>query len=941
MTESTRGPRLEELKTKCDHAEAYIQIGWHIFPCWWVEAGACACGDPECKSKGKHPIPAAAPHGCYDASIDIRKIRNWWRRYPEANIGLHCGPSGVLAMDLDIYKETYLQPEVEKLITPEDEDTVTNLTPSPGQHLIFGADIQYGNHNKLLPPGIDIRGRGGYIMLPPSTHLMGVYQWEADHSPFEIKPAPLPLKLRALLDAMEERACSTETVKITPNLPKPNLRGLPGWLKEKINDGKAADRSDHDYGVARELIRYGWTDEQIAAVFQHYAIGTEGKYAEAGDSYLGRTIGAARASVTPEDMHKKKERAIDRLNAPNAGPIIPTETTETTAETMETTEPAPERQLPTYFVNKGRIGIYKQKKEGGEYIDVFYPLCNFDAWITADISVNDGECITRKIAIAGKLDSGALLPEIEIQADEFEDMRWVLAHWGAKPSIQPERGARGMLRHAIQELSADKMEERSTRNHTGWAVIDGKRVFLHAAGAIGLDGVSVKPPQQMDGYRLPTDYAVDTVVAMRESIALLKVAPMRVSAPLWAAMYAGPLTEIITPAFVASLEGGSGSLKSSYSAVMLNHFGAGFSEERMPADWTGTANSLERLCFHAKDVPLIIDDFKPSTSFGDNAKQLDAVSRIVRSVGNRIGRSRLDGDSNFKRVFTPRGLVMMTAERKAFGKSTNSRILTIDVGPNDIDSALLTAAQKQRQIYGYAMAGFIRWVAANWDDLTRSLPELVLDTRSQHGGNGYHKRLPNATAILYAAFHSAMSYAIGIGAITAEEAAKLKGECYAALQDIMETQSDNTENEDPALKYLTILATLIAQNKAYVGAKGANGVALGIVDGSEKLGWNDGQILYLLPGAYNTVNKYARAEGWAFPSDESTLRKELHRAGYIAERDGDKLTKKVREPGAGRQSTAVNVTAISLRRFAEILSPMLSDDDTAKALAIAIGVPGL
>ena len=54
-------------------------------------------------------------------------------------------------------------------------------------------------------------------------------------------------------------------------------------------------------------------------------------------------------------------------------------------------------------------------------------------------------------------------------------------------------------------------------------------------------------------------------------------------------------------------------LKSSYSAVMLNHYGAKFHEYAMPADWLATPNTLEKLCFTPKDVTLIIDDYRPST----------------------------------------------------------------------------------------------------------------------------------------------------------------------------------------------------------------------------------------------------------------------------------------------------------------------------------------
>lgn len=68
-----------------DAAIAYAAMGWHIFPC-----------------KPLQKVPATL-HGVKDATTDPDKIRAWWNRWPEANIGLACGEaSGVYVVDVDV-----------------------------------------------------------------------------------------------------------------------------------------------------------------------------------------------------------------------------------------------------------------------------------------------------------------------------------------------------------------------------------------------------------------------------------------------------------------------------------------------------------------------------------------------------------------------------------------------------------------------------------------------------------------------------------------------------------------------------------------------------------------------------------------------------------------------------------------------------------------------
>ena len=126
------------------------------------------------------------PHGCKDAKTDIRAIKAWWKRYPDANIGIATGSisGGIVVIDIDIDEnkgvygdESLREWEKENGELPE---TWRAITGRGGYHIYYRSDEKIKNTTNLYP-GIDIRGEGGYVVAPPSIHQNGnYYQWEFD-----------------------------------------------------------------------------------------------------------------------------------------------------------------------------------------------------------------------------------------------------------------------------------------------------------------------------------------------------------------------------------------------------------------------------------------------------------------------------------------------------------------------------------------------------------------------------------------------------------------------------------------------------------------------------------------------------------------------------------------------------------------------------------------
>lgn len=159
-----------------DRALDYAARGWKVFPLHTMRGSACSCGKENCQSAAKHPHIKEWQHHC---SFDSEAIREWWRKWPDANIGLATGvESGFFVLDVDPRhggKESLQQLVKRNGSFPK---TLASNTGGGGYHLFFKTpEIKVTNRTNILP-GIDVRGDGGYIVAPPSIHKSGLqYSW--------------------------------------------------------------------------------------------------------------------------------------------------------------------------------------------------------------------------------------------------------------------------------------------------------------------------------------------------------------------------------------------------------------------------------------------------------------------------------------------------------------------------------------------------------------------------------------------------------------------------------------------------------------------------------------------------------------------------------------------------------------------------------------------
>jgi putative DNA primase/helicase len=107
----------------------------------------------------------------------MEQIREWWSDHPDAMIATPTGKSSENASWLDIL-DIDLEPDrqidgYEFIPDWRDLSSVIVQTPSGGAHLYFLSDGTVCNSTDRIAPGVDTRGEGGYIILPPSRNADG------------------------------------------------------------------------------------------------------------------------------------------------------------------------------------------------------------------------------------------------------------------------------------------------------------------------------------------------------------------------------------------------------------------------------------------------------------------------------------------------------------------------------------------------------------------------------------------------------------------------------------------------------------------------------------------------------------------------------------------------------------------------------------------------
>lgn len=168
----------------------YARRGWPVFPCLERDREVDDGKGGKKTLKGKQPYIAK---GFLNATTDEEIIKGWWRRWPDAMIALAMGRNGMFALDFDPRHdaetgETFdlvgLKAALEEQMGCPLPPSLTAMTQSDGVHvyLLQPAEGEPIANRGNLPRHVDVRGKGGYVIAPPSILYRpdgseGRYRW--------------------------------------------------------------------------------------------------------------------------------------------------------------------------------------------------------------------------------------------------------------------------------------------------------------------------------------------------------------------------------------------------------------------------------------------------------------------------------------------------------------------------------------------------------------------------------------------------------------------------------------------------------------------------------------------------------------------------------------------------------------------------------------------
>jgi len=579
---------------------------------------------------------------------------------------------------------------------------------------------------------------------------------------------------------------------------------------------------------------------------------------------------------------------------------------------------------PPYRMTARGIEVAQPRARGGE--PDWRPVTNFACRIVAHVTDDDGTDKRRFLRL--RAFTSGRVQTADVPVSEFAEMHWPITVFGPAATVFAKR--REDARAAIQLLSGAPHEE-TRYTHLGWRLIDGRNVYLHAAGAI--DGNGAVPDIQaflsddkLALFALPAPPDGAQLRAAAEAVCDLA----NVAVPVLAALVVlAPFRAVLGPAdFVLWLYGTSGAGKSCVAALAQQFFAPRCEFRNLPGNWSSTETALEFQAYTAKDALFAVDDFAPAGAVADVDRLHAKAARLVRNTANHAGRARGRADGTANAGKPPRCLVLVTAEDRLRGHSLNARCMFAPVARSQIDWVRLTVCQGHGASgrLAAAMAAFVQWIAPQLGEIQARHAATASEHRPSYAAKAQHSRVAPQIADLHATVDIVIDF-LRFAGIDAERLLQVAFTLRRGVADLQPLQGEATTESRPDERFIELVRQAIAAGHAHVcdsdGRQPGAALSWGwreernladtavIRARGDCVGFLTESALYLLPdAAIKAGNRAVGDGGTGVRVQPPVLSRALNEAGWLVASEAQRWW--VRRKLAGQQQ---KVLAIDLGRF--------------------------
>ena len=487
--------------------------------------------------------------------------------------------------------------------------------------------------------------------------------------------------------------------------------------------------------------------------------------------------------------------------------------------------------------------------------------------------------------------------------------------FGAACRIFTGRGTKSRYSEAMQ-IQCENAPLSTVYQHTGYAVIDGERVFLNGENSVTKEGLTdkycVAMKDTLDNYKFVTEKDDNRYKTLL--VELPKVAPKELVYCGLALSFLTPLNALlrevgIEPGFILYFVGKTGSYKSTISKLFLNFFGVFDYNTPSPSNFKDTPNAVGMKMALTDSTLVLLDDRIPDATSAD-VKRMEAIEQsVARGIGDRASRGRLNSDMNLRTTPRPVCNLIITAEQaySNVGESGIARSIAVELTPPTSETVQNIYHLQDNAVHlNMCMSEYIQYVLCNWDRLKAELKPLFRSYLENMKSEG-HARLNTTVAHLQLGIYTMCKWLESKSVLSADESSLMQSKALEIFKQLAAAQNKRITDEKPVKMFIEAVRELKdSKSICFKPVTAGSGIEV-----RDFVGYIDDDFYYFFPGRiYSAVREYYARQGRVFPLNQTALFKQLADDGVVqADREQSTKTKRT---GDGKRSRLLWVRVSAL-----------------------------